>query len=244
MRYQFKTGDTAYLFGNNVKLRTQPNTDSNLVGLLEIGQKVEILELTNETMEFEGINRPWYKVKSGEEVGYVLGGLLSLTKKYEGKYEYVMVFRKDADQLQLMVRLVNVKSPADYSEIILPLTTPEFYVNLSENKGLESVDGILQIDYMAEACGVDGGGEFLFAYENRLVHAISYSSIGDGGIYSLDEAYSFPIDHGEESDLIMYTYEEQTTEDDELLWEETKSIKRMLRWEGKKLNPRGIQEKE
>ncbi|WP_141677730.1 SH3 domain-containing protein, partial [Tenacibaculum soleae] len=62
--YEFKNGEIAYMFGNDVKLRDQPNAKSNVLALLKIGEQIEIMEKSDSTMKFDGIESPWYKVKT------------------------------------------------------------------------------------------------------------------------------------------------------------------------------------
>lgn len=37
--HEFKTGESVYIFGDDVKLRDQPNTESNVLSLLKIGEQ-------------------------------------------------------------------------------------------------------------------------------------------------------------------------------------------------------------
>ena len=88
--YEFKNGEVAYMFGNDVKLRDQPTAESNVLTLLKIGEQIEIIEKSNSTMQFDGIESPWYKVKTKDKVGFVLGSLISLDKATNGNLTYLV----------------------------------------------------------------------------------------------------------------------------------------------------------
>ncbi|WP_273568017.1 SH3 domain-containing protein [Maribacter halichondriae] len=61
--YEFEPGSTEYLFGDNVKLRTAPSTDSEVLEFLEIARPIKILGKTEVKQPFEGYDAYWYKVK-------------------------------------------------------------------------------------------------------------------------------------------------------------------------------------
>lgn len=69
---EFENGDIAYLFGDNVRLRIAPTSESEIVAVLKIGKRLEVLEKSNVKTTFKGIESPWYKVKYKNEVGYIL----------------------------------------------------------------------------------------------------------------------------------------------------------------------------
>ena len=87
--YEFKNGEIAYMFGNDVKFRDQPNAKSKVLNLLKIGEQIEIIEKSDSKMEFDGIESPWYKVKANDKIGFVLGNLISLDKATNGNLTYL-----------------------------------------------------------------------------------------------------------------------------------------------------------
>ena len=85
----FRSGDQVYLFGDQVKLRSAPGTEGEVLSLMDIGETVTILEATDKHMMYNGIEWPWYKVQRNEEEGYVLGGLLAIRCQQLDGYTYL-----------------------------------------------------------------------------------------------------------------------------------------------------------
>mgnify|MGYP000551338401 FL=1 len=61
-RPRFKNGESYALFGNDVKFRTAPSSDAEVIELLEIGTDVKILAQTTETLLYNGLESPFFKV--------------------------------------------------------------------------------------------------------------------------------------------------------------------------------------
>lgn len=59
--YEFKAESTEYLFGDNVKLRVEPTTTSEVIQLLPIASAIKILEKTDITFSFNGLTHPGTK---------------------------------------------------------------------------------------------------------------------------------------------------------------------------------------
>ena len=76
-----KSGEYYYLFGNDVKFRILPDTNSEVIELLKIGTEIQIIEKSSEILNYNGIESPFYKVKYNDKTGYILGGLISLEKR-------------------------------------------------------------------------------------------------------------------------------------------------------------------
>lgn len=234
--YEFKNGEIAYMFGNDVKLREQPNTKSNVLTLLKIGEQIEILEKSDTKMEFDGIESPWYKVKANNKIGFVLGILISLDKVTNTNLTYLISLKKDGFKLFAKTRVLE--NGLDFKENISQLITREFSIKAIGNKGLENIKSILKIDYLAESCGANGGGIYLFYDGKNLMKAIDYTQVADAGAYWLIEEYIFPHDKGGKEGKIVYKREHGETKEYETEWVETKLTQRILEWNGKEIFPK------
>ena len=234
--YEFKNGEIAYLFGNDVKLRDQPNAESTVLTLLKIGEQIEIVEKLNSTMQFEGIESPWYKVKTNDTVGFVLGSLLSLDKATFGNLTYLVSLRRDENSLFVKTRVFG--NGIDFKENISQLMTGEFSIKADGNKGIENITSIFQIDYLAESCGVDGGGIYLFYDGNNLLKAIDYTQVADADVYWFVEDYIFPNEEDGIEGKIVYKSEEGQTKDYDTEWTESKMTRRILEWNGSEVIPK------
>ncbi len=233
---EFKPGTIAYLFGNDVKLRAESNTDSSVLTLLKIGEKIKVLEKTNLTMLFDGIESPWYKVQFQDKIGFVLGALIAIDKSSYGGINYLVSLKKEKDNLYLKTRVVE--NGEDYLENISLLDTSDFYIKAYGNKGLDNVKSIFEIKYLAEACGVNGGGIYMFYFKKQLIKVIDYTEVVDGDTYWFHEKYVFPSDYGGEKGKILYKSKSGETIDYETEWVEEKLVNRTLEWKNGEIHPK------
>lgn len=234
--YEFKNGEIAYMFGNDVKFRDQPTAESNVLTLLKIGEQIEIIEKSNSTMQFDGIESPWYKVKTKDKVGFVLGSLISLDKATNGNLTYLVSLKKDG--LKLFAKTRVFENGLDFKENVSQLMTGEFSIKAGGNKGLENIKSIFQIDYLAESCGVNGGGIYLFYDGNDFLKAIDYTQVADADLYWFVEDYIFPNEEGGIKGKIVYKSEVGETKDYETEWTESKITRRILEWNGMEIIPK------
>ncbi|WP_053990626.1 SH3 domain-containing protein [Mangrovimonas sp. TPBH4] len=234
--YQFENGDIAYMFGDDVKLRSQPNTESEVLALLKIGESIEIIEKTEETMIFEGIEWPWYKIKFQDHAGYVLGGLIALDKATYNNLTYLISLKEEERSLYAKTRLAEEGKP--YLETSVLLSTDTFAIKAFGNRGLENTQSIFLIDYLAEACGVDGGGIYLFYDGNALIEGFEYTEVSDAGVYWYVEEYIFPTDENGHNNRLKYRRTVGEYKDETTYWTESTTTTRLLEWKNNQLVPK------
>jgi hypothetical protein len=64
---------------NRLRIRTEPNLESDTVGHLSEGQRVTIIDQTNEPMQIGDMNDVWYKIRTEDGVeGWSYGGLIEV----------------------------------------------------------------------------------------------------------------------------------------------------------------------
>ncbi|MGI9527655.1 MAG: SH3 domain-containing protein [Weeksellaceae bacterium] len=240
----FDKNQQVYLFGDNVHLRSEPTSNSNSLTILAIGSPLTILEDTNQS--YSDDDPFWVHVKSTNETGYVRSDFISLqTVELNGIPLYTHL-DKINDQYILKIRIPTQGEPS-YHEKTFEVYSTMMQLEVSDAKGLNNVRNILHINYYAEACGVDGGGKYIFIDPSDNWHdAFSYTQVADAGIFYWQEMLKFPNEH-KKGDYIIYTseYLETDFEDDNYEnpnhTEEHKS-ERILRWNGSQLIPKFKQE--
>nr|WP_299388026.1 SH3 domain-containing protein [Allomuricauda sp.] len=231
----FNVGQQVYVFGNDVKLRSAPSAESEVLELLKIGEWVEILEKTHYSWPYKGFDSPFYRVKYDDGVtGYILGGLLSLERKTLNGEHYYFSYSKEGERNYLNIR--NVVH-GDYAERKIPLSNTNFAIRILDNKGIPNLDGMLYIDYYSEACGTDGGGIYLFVQDNELVDMAALSNISDSGIYFHAEQFIFPSDLGGLPNKILFKKERGEIFDESTHWTKTTVEIRELSWVNGQLTP-------
>jgi len=233
---ELTAGATHYLFGDQVKFRSLPNLNSEVLELLKIGTPIQILEKSEETLNYKGLTSHFYKVQYKNQVGYILGGLLSLEKKETDTTLYLFTYQRTDDQDHLIIRQVD-KTTATYTEMSTPLNTSDIYIEWTKNKGLVGIDHILFINYLASACGVDGGGIYYFQFNNKLKKVFEFSQISDAGVYWFSEQLTFPEEENGVSGKIVYQKEVGTYKDETGNWTEVTTTSRELEWKDGQIVP-------
>jgi hypothetical protein len=239
--FDFENGKKYFLFGNDVKFRKLPELASETIDLLKIGTEIEIIEKTESTLNYNGIKSPFYKVKHKNNIGYILGGLISLEKKEINSSKYFFSYEKDKETYSILIRHLNLNSEFIESKSIL--STNEFLIDIYNHKGIEDIDHILFINYLAEACGVDGGGIFFFKTKSELIKVLEISQVSDAGVYWVEEKLIFPNDKNGVKGKIVYQKEIGNYEDEDTNWIEIRKTSRELEWKNGVLYPNLDKEK-
>src|SRR5690606_12327387 len=160
--FKFSHGSTEQIFANDVKFRKGPDTNSEVIGLLKIGEKIKIIEQTVLSQEFDGIQSNWYEIECNGKTGYVLGALISmrnLTTAYN-KNLYLQI--KSDENGRITIKIRHKLNETEHKENTFGLIGYEFSIDLLANNGLQNVKDIIAINYLAEACGVEGGVSYIF----------------------------------------------------------------------------------
>lgn len=230
---EFTINQKVYLFGNDVKLRKEPNTNSEVVSLLKIASEVIIIEKSDLKQLYNGYMHNWYKVKYKNEEGFILGGLLALDSKKINDSVYLASLKKENEDTYASIRVVNGHN--EYIENSSKLKTTTFSIKVYNNKGIDSIKNMIYVDYLAEACGVEGGGYYLFNNETALVKVIELSSISEAGLFWFKENIVFPSDVGGKKDKIIIKREAGEMIDEESNHTKVTIETKEFSWEGKQL---------
>ncbi|CAM1362973.1 SH3 domain-containing protein [Tenacibaculum xiamenense] len=232
---EFSLNDKVVLFGNDVKLRSEPNTTSKTLELLPILSKLTVLEKTTKTFFYNGIENPWYKVKTtNNQEGYVVGGLLALDSKKVDNWTYLVQLKLNEEKSFTVLRAVQGNS-SEYIETTHQLANSTFSVKTYSNKGVEGIKNMIYIDYMAEACGEEGGGVYFFNDGDSLIKAVEVSHVFNADVYWLEETITFPNEEGGSTGKIIFSREEGETFNNEILHEKKTIETKEFIWEGKEL---------
>ncbi|MEO8932791.1 MAG: SH3 domain-containing protein, partial [Xanthomarina sp.] len=223
---EFKNGETAYLFGDNVRLRENPSTDSESLKLLKIGDRIEIIEKTTLTNTFQGMESPWYKVTHNKDVGYVLGGLISKSEVENNDLRCFINFEIMDDKPYIITRVLPNSNSIYFENKSAYLgDNHAFCITLFDNRGVVGIHNIIYINYLPESCAANSGGYYLF-FDNKNLHkAMDLTSRGEYG-YSDTESLYFPMDDLGQENKIIYISEENSyvdtlSEEDHYIWNKT-----------------------
>lgn len=227
----FQEDSTYFIFGHNVKLREGASTDDEVVTLLAIGEQIEVLERTKETFHISGYDSHWFKVKSGEKMGYVVGALLAIQGIEIDNQRFL--FNRNLEGLVIRA----LQKANTYVEQKIELHGSVAGVQAFGNRGLEGIKHVIYLDYQGECCGCEMGGSYFFYDGKRLIHAIDKFSSGDIG-FSDSENIIFPADKkGLPSNKIIFQSNSSEVVDEVTNWEESHSTSRELVWRDGKFHP-------
>lgn len=234
-----KTNKTYALFGDKVKLRTEPNTTSEVVTLLRIGDKVTILKKTDQFLETSTSKTAWYEVNYNGKIGFIAGQFIATAHKKSGNQHFY--FRKtltDNAFGNVDIRIMFNGATKTYTETSVKLLDNNIGITFSSSHDLKNVVQIVEVNYYGDSCGAENGTTVLFLKDNyELVKVADLSLIGDGGIYGLIEKFTYAFDEDNGQPIIIFTKEEEEEIDQDKRWFETKSMKRIYEWNGEKLVP-------
>ena len=224
----FEPGQIVYLFGDHVQLREAPTTESKVLKTLPIGMHLVVQEKHENSWRYKGIDHHYYKVDYKGIDGYVLGGLLALDKKTINEVTHLFGRAKTSDEDYLLIR--TLKEDGSFKEKSIRLANGQFYLSQLGPKGLDHVDGILHVDYLAEACGIEGGGIYLFQQEGQLHQVARLSQVSDAGSYYFWEEFIFPEDKGGKIGKIIYKKEIGEYFDEVANWKKSSIETKELVW--------------
>lgn len=233
--HQYEKGSTQYLFGDHVVLRESPSKEARSIDTLVTGAAVKIVEQSETYTRYGGMDWPWYKVKAGKKTGYVLGALISFPIEQDFAGRYLVSMKHDEEKATALYRYLTEDGQLLQGEA--DLNTWKFNVEVSNNHGIEGLESMLYIDYYAEACGVDGGGIYIFNDGRNLSEAIQLSSVVEAGLFWYSEELIFPDDEKGMEGAIVFRREHGEIMDEEMNWTEIQTTLFTLHWGDGKLYP-------
>jgi len=231
-----RSGEQYAMFGDDVKFRASPDVKSEVLELLKIGTKVEVVEKTVETFLYNGIESHFYKVKNNGKTGYILGGLISLEQKESADTRYLFAYKMEDANYSLLVRVLSKNN--SYRELTAALGNPGIDIHLLDSKGVEGVESMLYVNNRAEACGVYGGEIYFFQTKDGLKKAFTTEIYSDAGVFWVSEKLIFPNDDDGVAGKIVYEIEQGEYGDEATNEVHVSKTSRELRWENGEILPK------
>ncbi len=231
----FEPGEVVYLFGDQVQLREAPTIESKVLKTLRIGTQLVVLGKHENSWRYKGIDAPFYKVGYKGMEGYVLGGLMAIERKVINDLTHLFGQSKTDDQDYLLIRTLT--KDGTFTEKSTRLGNTQFYLSHLGTKGVPDLEGILLVDYVAEGCGSEGGGIYLFQQQGALHQVARLSQVSDAGIYYFWEEFIFPEDDHGMAGKILFKKEQGEYLDEESSWTKITKETRELTWANGNLYP-------
>lgn len=224
----FEPGQIVYLFGDQVRLREAPTTESKVLKTLPIGTHMVVQEEHENSWRYKGVDHHFYKVDYKGTKGYVLGGLLALEKKTINNVAHLFGRAKTGDEDYLLIR--TLQEDGSFMEKSTRLHNNQFYLKELGTRGLPNIDGAILVDYVAKDFGAEGGGIYLFQEEGELHQVARLSHVFNSGNSYLWEQFIFPEDKEGITGKIRYKKEVGESYDNNSQWKKKSIETKELVW--------------
>ncbi|GHT71977.1 hypothetical protein FACS1894110_25950 [Spirochaetia bacterium] len=192
-----------------LRVRSEPNINSEKISLLKNGQEVSILNKDMNNVEIDGINGNWYLIQTEEITGWVFSGYLSnsvvgdinkipkfyITNELRGK-EYIAIYK--CKEIKISEKSFG------YEEIIKRLL--DSYLLIFERTGSKRYiyDWMGMIDYLPRIGDGTHGSDLIV---NAAWESSKWNTYEDNIV--LEDIFQVLFDrwHTDNDDMIIYDYE-------------------------------------
>lgn len=239
-RLNFDKNSKAYLFANNVRLRQNPNKTSKELESLPILSKITLIEKTTIKEKINETESYWVKVKTKNHTGYILDFFISSSYTNNNGFSYVSRLNIENGENYLEFRKVFKEENGKYNAKKIKLTIPHnnLTIKTSDNRGLIGIDKLIFIKYISEACGIYGGGQYLFLKNGNIIDKLKLNEVSDAGIFWKTEVLIFPNENSNlEKNSVLFIQEIGNVIDEASQWYEKKIVERQYKFINGKFTP-------
>jgi hypothetical protein len=236
---EFKTGDTLYTFLEKNELKAYAHKNAKTIAILNIAEALIVDTNYADNYDRNHVKPTYYKVKYQGAKAYIHRSCVAIEKFSYPKKQAVFLFRvKEYKEKHktLHIKELNNKNILS-AEFELPLLGETFTLALSNTKGLNQIDRIIEVDYIAEACGENGGISFLSWSPKNFQLIASLISVVDADVYYQDESFVFPADSGGIKGKIIYKSQLYELLDEDTNWFTESKSERTYNWVKGKMVP-------
>lgn len=243
--------DPAYVLFTDAPVHAEPAMDAPVVLKAAAGERVEVLEATEDTLALNGVMSHWYRVGLRGTEGWIGGGNLAQRTfgsqgdpavKFLAGIDHVTP--SDTGRYDFSYRLVAVKDGRELDRIVVRSFAWGFEeVRDHGHRGLRNVDDVITLSVpCVGGCGCTTGEVVVFWSGDHFHHVTDLMGTPDGE-FSENVLFVYPSDmEGEANTIIRVTstYIEPEAEEEVPARSLTRILrKEFLRWDGKALVPTG-----
>lgn len=230
--------DTLFAF-NSIDLKLYPNNKSTNIAKIKMGDVLLIdTSLSDHSIFVKKNKNKFIKVRFYNQVGYVKISHISICNKNIYQKAKLLIQQSIIDSYKIELNIIVYKENETLAKLKHTLYGNMFLLNVTNNKGLDGIKNIIEVDLVSEACGMNGGIDYITWDGLKLKELFSLTSSSDFGIFSFDESVIFPSDSLGVENSILYKVEYAEADEDHNEWYKTVTYNRKYKWEGKKLIPK------
>jgi hypothetical protein len=208
---EFMNESEAYLFGDRVNVRAEPNTTSAVVSNKSIGSEVQVLSKSDKTFAMGGYTTNWYLVtfvENGKTLnGFVWGGLISLATigipRSDGPADQ-MVYgisgwsnEKEFTSTVRIIRDGKLLTSLDFEPISSGFFDAGVFghsvcVKIDDAHGFKGIKNIIRLSFEYAACGYENGEIMLLWDGVKLTYLAKASQVTEAGVFAYTYSLIFP----------------------------------------------------
>jgi hypothetical protein len=234
-----------YLLAHKVFLREKPSVRSEKITLLDIGTKMVIWEKSLYAKEIDGIKSHWYRVTTGDQTGWVWGGMIAqksfgsiADNQVKFVYGYESIAKNASGVTETKYQLRAFKNGVQLDKMVLDsLAAIPVHIENHGSLGLFNVEDVITIDLADSETGYQVGKSYIFWNNGRFKKVANLIDYADAS-YLKTESFVFPSDmQGVKSTILLKTTitKNIVTLDDALAQNNVEFITTPYTWNGSKL---------
>ena len=202
-----------YLLAHKVFLREKPSVRSKKVTLLNIGTKMVLREKSLYSKEIDGIKSHWYRVTTGDQTGWVWGGMIAqksfgsiADNQVKFVYGYESSTTNEAGITEVKYQLRAFKNGQQLDKMVLDsLSAIPAHIENHGSLGLFNVEDVITVDLADADTGYQVGKSYVFWNNGRFKKVASLIDYADSN-YLKTESFVFPSDmQGVKSTILLKT---------------------------------------
>lgn len=221
-------GKTEAIIGvKNCYVRRDSTANSQLLDSLQIGNKIKIIQNTNENLNIKGLNLSWVEIeyyKNNQiKTGFLWKGFIAVGNATKGNTTFLTTidskyskkvqrddYEYEGDFYKISVKAINsenqIISEKSFSK---ELSESHFFQNSAISSwGLKDLNSIYRISFSGEACGIPTLYYYFGWNEKEFLLLPEKYDVGDAGVYYHTEEFVFPKEKGGQPDMIIKKIEE------------------------------------
>jgi hypothetical protein len=211
----------------NCYVRRDSTANSQLLDSLQIGNKIKIIQNTNENLNIKGLNLSWVEIeyyKNNQiKTGFLWKGFIAVGNATKGNTTFLTTidskyskkvqrddYEYEGDFYKISVKAINsenqIISEKSFSK---ELSESHFFQNSAISSwGLKDLNSIYRISFSGEACGIPTLYYYFGWNEKEFLLLPEKYDVGDAGVYYHTEEFVFPKEKGGQPDMIIKKIEE------------------------------------
>lgn len=228
-----KLGQPHRLIADKVRVRAEPDINSEVITELKIGSEVIPLAEHEFRLTQDGIEAPWYKVSYGKRgSGYIWGNLIA--QQYAISDGLVFLYGTGRNKKDLYTSQFRVARAGKELARLQVDEGVDFFsqakLTLSKGRGFAGVQNIVTLRFQQEYCAGKMNALYLFWTGEKLIFVHSTFEGADAPVYAT-ETQTFPDEKGGKQDK-LYIVRENGDHDNP----QAKQVEKFwLKWNGKTL---------